>query len=98
MVAGESPSKLARELGIRRKFLYAWNESGKGTVKPPPKPPKAKPDAKTRENQRLKAKIAQLHRLNGEQAAELDFFAAALRSIKELRPNSGARSGKGSTR
>ena len=30
MAAGESPSKLAAEIGIRRKFLYAWNESGKG--------------------------------------------------------------------
>ena len=31
MVAGESPTALARELGMRRKFLYAWRDAGWGS-------------------------------------------------------------------
>jgi len=31
MKAGESPSALARELGIRRKVLYAWRDAGWGS-------------------------------------------------------------------
>lgn len=92
LVAGESPAALARELGIRNKFLYAWKAEGKGSQGAPAVPPEPKPDPQQREIGRLRQKIAELERLSGRQAAELDFFAAALRSVKERRPNSGAAS------
>ena len=34
MMLGESVSALAQELGIARKFLYAWREAGYGSAGP----------------------------------------------------------------
>ncbi len=45
----------------------------------------------------LQSRISELERLVGRQAAELDFFAAALRNIEESRPTSGVDSGNEST-
>jgi hypothetical protein len=44
-----------------------------------------------------KYRIAELERLVGRQAAELDFFAAALRNIEEPRPSNSVDSDKEST-
>ena len=80
MVAGESPTVVARELGIRRKFLYQWRDQGWGTMaqaEPAERPlstadqagvaaPGGEPDA-------LRKKVAALERLVGQQAAELVF-------------------------
>lgn len=99
MAAGESATRLARELDIRSKFLYAWRAEGRGSAGRPKamgKPVRSNPQE--REIGRLKAKLAEVERLNGQQAAELDFFAAALRSIKAARPNSAATTGKESTK
>lgn len=98
MVAGESPTALARELGIRCKFLYAWKAAGKGSQGAIPLPEKAGDDPQEQEIARLQRRISELERLTGRQTAELDFFAAALRSVKETRRKSGANSGEGSTR
>lgn len=96
MEAGESPTALARDLGIRRKFLYQWREQGWSTlgqtaaVEPPAvsgeQAAGAGPD---REQEALRKKVAALERLVGQQAAELDFFAAALRNIGASCPTSG---------
>ncbi len=99
MVAGESPTALARELGMRRKFLYAWRNAGWGSQGVAKAEAKAEEEApETREMIQLKAKIEALERLSGQQAAELDFFAAALRSVKGPRPKSGVGSDGGSTK
>ena len=50
------------------------------------------PAAGEQEAERLKARIAELERLAAKQAAELDFFAAALHSVKGARRKSVARS------
>ena len=97
ITAGESPSGVARELGIRRKFLYLWKDLGLGSSGMHPQA-EAEPEPQQREIARLEAKVAELERLTGRQAAELDFFVAALRSIRETRPKSGVRTGEGSTR
>ena len=98
MVAGESATGLARELDIRAKFLYAWRADGRGSAgRPVATEEPAETDPQEREIARLKAKLAEVERLNGQQAAELDFFAAALRSIKAARPNGAASTVKGST-
>jgi len=98
IVAGESPTAVARELGIRCKFLYAWKAAGKGSRGAPTVPEKVDGDPREREIARLQGRIGELERLAGRQSAELDFFAAALRSVKETRRKSGAHSGEESTK
>ena len=102
MCGGESVTAVARELGIRRKFLYAWREAGFGSSGAPPglrTGRRAERAANGSEGQTsaLNQRIAELERLLGRQAAELDFFAAALRSIEESRPASSGDSGNEST-
>jgi len=97
-LAGESASVLARELNIRRKFLYDWRNKGVGTEGAPKKPGIAiKADPVQQQLAQKQQRIEELERLAGQQAAQLDFFAAALRAVKEPRPNNGASSGSGST-
>jgi transposase-like protein len=98
IVAGESPTAVARELGIRCKFLYAWKAAGKGSQGAPPLPERVDNDPQEHEIARLKRRIVDLERLTGRQTAELDFFAAALRGVKETRRKSGASSGEESTK
>lgn len=98
MVAGESPTVVARELGIRCKFLYAWKAAGKGSQGAPPPPEKVDDDSQGHEIARLQRRISELERLTGRQTAELDFFAAALRSVKETRRQNGASSDEESTK
>lgn len=129
MMAGESISALGRELGIARKFFYAWREAGYGSAGPQApilqrrrlakerREERARQEAQEREEaknyqkleerkdpkepkkmgsravERQKKRILQLEQLVGRQAAELDFFAAALRNIEESRPASGDDSG-----
>jgi transposase-like protein len=128
MMAGESISALARELGVARKFFYAWREAGYGSAGPQApillrrqlakerqcnetqereeandqklearKYPKELKKVGSRAVERQKKRILQLEQLVGRQAAELDFFAAALRNIEESRPKSGDDSGNEST-
>jgi hypothetical protein len=98
MVAGESPTVVARQLGIRRKFLYAWKAAEKGSQGARPAAEKVDDDSPEHEIARLHRRISDLERLTGRQTAELDFFAAALRSVKETRRKSGANSGEESTK
>jgi len=129
MMAGENISALAKELGIARKFFYAWREAGYGSAGPQApillrrrlakecrearerqeaqereeaknyqkleerKDPKEPKKVGSRAVERQKRRILQLEQLIGRQAAELDFFAAALRNIEESRPTSGDDSG-----
>lgn len=98
LIKGESATGIATELGIRRKFLYAWKDAGWGTngIRRD-RPPFEKADPRQQQIARQQQKIAELERLTGQQAAELDFFAAALRNVKETRPNKDVISGLGSS-
>lgn len=96
MMAGEGVSALAAELGIRRKFLYAWKDAGLGSGGQAKPRVEAERDPQARQIVELNERIAELERLAGQQSAELDFFVAALRNIEGTRPNSGADSGNGS--
>ena len=98
IVAGEGVTKVARDLGIRRKFLYLWRDQGKGSNGEVRKCVPAAATAEDRRIAQLKKQVAELERLVGRQAAELDFFAAALHSKKPTRPNYGVNSGEGSTK
>ena len=76
MQAGESPSALARELGVKRKLLYEQNlrESGR-----PGPVPGAVLEERTKSDQR---RIAELERLVGKQQALIDFFESALQQVE----------------
>lgn len=84
-------SELARQLGIRRKHLYAWRDRARAAERagltnlPDP------------EIVRLEKRVAELERLAGRQAAEIDFFKGALRKIKERRQQNDACGGAAST-
>lgn len=86
-LAGESATALAKELGMRRKFLYAWRDAGFGSNAAGKSKRESVVDEDPQEKQivELKQQVADLQRLAGQQAAELDFFALALRATKESR-------------
>ena len=91
MAACTNVAELARQLGIRRKHLYAWRDRALAAERagltnlPDP------------EIVRLEKRVAELERLAGRQAAEIDFFKGALRRIKERRQQSDACGGAAST-
>jgi|SRR5277367_4671837 len=80
-------SQLARELGIRRKWLYQWKEDAGGCPSVPP----AADDGK---GQR---RVKDLEALVARQSLELDFFKGALQRIEEQRRKRDETSGAGST-
>jgi transposase-like protein len=88
----ENIHELARELGIERKLLYTWKWQFEGR----PEPKHANylgHDPEETIADRLRQEVQQLKQALGQKSAEIDFFAAALRRIKELRQpsvNSGA--------
>jgi transposase len=96
VLAGESVSAVAQELGIRRKRLYVWKdryaELGEAGLahRRGGRPRKAvsedanRRDAMSRRGELLAARkrIAELERKVGQQELELDFFGEALRRIK----------------
>ena len=96
-----SVSGLARELGIRRKWLYEWRNQAQakaaaaGESTKVSAPVERAPD---RESEALRLRIADLERLVGRQAAEIDFFKSALRRVEERRQHSGGTGGAASTR
>lgn len=102
LLAGESGTALSRELEVRRSVLYRWREAyraeGVGGLSrqrgrpapghgPPPKIPRDRRDER----------IAELERLLGKQAAELDFFGQAFRVLNLATPGPDAPGASGST-
>ena len=97
VLAGESVSAVAQELGIRRKRLYVWKDRYAELGR-------SRPGASAREEGRgrkclkratdaeamsgrgellaARKRIAELERKVGQQELELDFFGEALRRIK----------------
>ena len=95
VLAGESVSAVAKELGIRRKRLYVWKdryaelgEAGLahrgGRPRKIVSEDKNGPDAMSGRGELLRARrrIAELERKVGQQELELDFFGEALQRIK----------------
>jgi len=96
VLAGESVSVVAEELGIRRKRLYVWKdryaELGEaGLVQRRGGRPRKQASVATHESEAragrgellaARKRIAELERKVGQQELELDFFGEALRRIK----------------
>ena len=96
-----SVSGLARELGVRRKWLYAWRNEARATIARAGGEAQAPPSGEAvrdPENEALRQRVADLERLVGRQSAELDFFRGALRRVEERRQSSGRTGGAASTR
>ena len=93
MKSCDNITALAKELGIRRKWLYAWRNHSSGEV------PEAPPGSKSRrsEEDRAPDRIAQLERLVARQALEIDFFKGALQRVEEQRRKRESTSGAAST-
>jgi transposase len=85
-------SALARELGIRRKWLYEWREAARSPAKPA-----RKVAVEDRQVTLLKDRIAELERLAGRLSAEVDFFKGALRRVEERRRKNVKTGGAAST-
>jgi transposase-like protein len=89
----DNVSQLARELGVRRKWLYAWKKSAMaGDGEPAPAQAPAADAAAA-----LRQRIAELEALAARQSLELDFFRGALQRIAERRRKRELTSAPGST-
>lgn len=86
MQAGESPSALARELGVRRKLLYEWKdrvaEGGEENLRSRGRPSRAAGAVKRTREQDEQRRIAELERLVGKQQALISFFENALQQVE----------------
>ena len=90
MLAGESVSRLSRELKVRRSLLYRWRDAyrkeGTSGFRPIGRP------EWSLENKAKKAedRITELERKIGQQAVVIDFLRRAFKRVEELRqPNKG---------
>jgi transposase-like protein len=94
MRAGESPSALAVELGVRRKSLYHWRDTtvDGNPLRPPGRPKKGPPDP-ARIASDTARRLEELERLVGQLTVENRFFKGALQRIKEIRQQQGKRGG-----
>ncbi len=86
-------SQPARELGVRRKWLYGWKE--RALAGHPEQAPAEAPAADA--TAALRQRIAELEALTARQSLELDFFRGALQRIEERRRKREATSAPGST-
>lgn len=109
ILQGENISALARELGVRRKYLYLWKkrfrtggaDALRGRGRPPragPHQPPAAVDQASDALVKAQQRIAELEGKIGRQQVELDFFQQALRHIKGARRPNGAPGAAASTR
>ena len=95
--AGETVSAIARELQVRRKDLYIWQErfrtGGAAALRGRGRPRKvvirAPPSAGSLPAAAAQRRIAELERKIGQQQLELDFFQRALRQVSGRRRPSG---------
>jgi transposase-like protein len=97
MGAGESPSALARELGVLPHKLHEWRRTyraneGKFRRRGPPSLADAlESGASADDLETARRRIAELERKVGQQTFELDFFRGALRRIEASRqPKAGS--------
>ena len=110
MKAGESPSALAEELGVKRKLLYEWKqrieELGAENLsedgRPGPISGAGGSGNAVRRDRSDQRRIAELERLVGKQQALISFFENALQQVeagtagkaRSTKPSGTSRNGK----
>jgi transposase len=72
--------ELAKELGVSVSMLYRWKQRAQEEAAPD-----AAADPGDQRVRELEKKVKELERVIGQKTLELDFFAGALRRIRELR-------------
>lgn len=90
-----SVAGLARELGIRRKWLYKWKADALKVHPEGVGGDERGPERRT--VQRLEEKVKRLESLVGRQGLELDFFKGALQRVEERQRKRATTSGPPST-
>ena len=88
--AAEKVWTLSRELGVSRSLLYWWLERAGGVRKRP------EVDPRERRVRELEKEVAGLQAAIGQKTLELDFFADALRKVRETRQRRSSSGGPAS--
>ena len=92
MLAGESSSELARELGVARKLLNDWRarvrEGGEANLREKGRPPGGL-RASRPETRSAAAEVARLEGIIGKQQALLDFFQDAWQRVERAEAAAG---------
>jgi transposase-like protein len=89
----QSITALAKELGVRRKFLYLWRDrikaGGRAALekKPGPVPGSGSKNAFPEAPDAAELRIAELERLLGRKQLELDFFKRAFEQVRGAAAN-----------
>jgi transposase-like protein len=91
MKTSDNIHELARELKLERKLMYTWKYQFEGRPEKNHVNYRGEVAADTVET-RLRRENRELKEALGQKSAELDFFAAALRRVKEDRLNNGGNS------
>src|ERR1700729_3643120 len=94
MKTSDSIAELARELGLERKLMYTWKYQLEG--RPEKNHADYRGSAPDTVEARLRRENKALKEALGEKAAEVDFFVAALRRVKQDRSSNGAGGGPAS--
>ncbi len=102
MLRGENIVKLSGELDVRRSVLYRWRDTyrAEGRAGLERRQGRPRPGQEVVSLESLDPageRIAELERLVGQQAAELDFFERAFNALKPAMPNKVARNASDST-
>jgi transposase len=99
---GKTVTALAKQLGIRRKFLYLWREQLQAGGRPalergPGRPPGSKSKSVSQPAAgAAELRIAELERLLGQKQVELDFFKRTFEHVRGAAANRTSDGGKGS--
>jgi transposase-like protein len=96
MKTSDNIHELARELQVERKLLYSWKYQFEGRPEKNHSNYAGRAADETVEN-RLRRENKELKEALGQKAAELDFFAAALRRVNQPRQPSESSGGQAST-
>jgi transposase-like protein len=96
MKISDNIHELARELQVERKLLYSWKYQFEGRPEKNHSNYAGRAADDTVEN-RLRRENKELKEALGQRAAELDFFAATLRRVNQLRQPSESSGGQPST-
>ena len=95
MKTSDNIHELAQELGIERKLMYTWKYQFEG--RPEKKHADYRGGSPDTIEARLRRENKQLKETLGEKAAEVDFFAAALRRVSRDRQANGVNGDPAST-
>jgi transposase len=99
---GMTITALAKQLGVRRKFLYLWRERLRAGGKAALERPVGRPPASLSKNispptpSAAELRIAELERLLGRKQVELDFFKRTFEHVRGAAANRTSDGGKGS--